>query len=379
VYAGTDRGVAKSTDGGAHWHAANNGLTEPDVNVMVIDPVRTNNVYAGTEAGVFKSVQRGAAWKLVTGVVVNDQVMALAADPRAGGTVYAATVSEGVFKTLDGGKTWIPVKEGLTDLDVEALVIDPSDTQTLYAGTAQGGVFKSTDGGGLWTAINNGLTTTTVDALAIDPLATTTLYAGTLGGGVFKSIDAGETWAEVNNGLSLEFKVTSLVVDPNRTQTVYAGLASGGGSDEDGVFKTDVGGAMWVRASNGIGLPYDTAAFALAIDPTDSATLYAGVGCAPDECDVTRVYRTLNGAGEWTDTVSIPSSYGFNALALDPAAPPTVYAGDGSLGVYKTTDGGKTWVVFNEGLDDLFVSSLTIASDGAVYAGTSTGIYKSQG
>lgn len=126
---------------------------------------------------------------------------------------------------------------------VSALAIDPSNTNTIYAG-ATGGVFKSTDAGANWSAAGAGLANTGVSALAIDPSSVGTIYAGTLGigGSAFKSTNGGGTWGPINTGLRNADRVPSdvfaLAIDPSNTQTIYAGTG-------DGIFKSIDGGAGW--------------------------------------------------------------------------------------------------------------------------------------
>jgi BNR/Asp-box repeat. len=62
LYAGTDGGAFKSTDGGATWSAVNTGLSDPDVYALAINPTAPNTLYAGANGGVFKSTDGGANW-----------------------------------------------------------------------------------------------------------------------------------------------------------------------------------------------------------------------------------------------------------------------------------------------------------------------------
>src|SRR5207247_1392343 len=62
IYAGTQRGVFKSTSGGS-WSALNDGLTNLGINALVIDPHNPDILCAGTDGGVFKSSSSGASWK----------------------------------------------------------------------------------------------------------------------------------------------------------------------------------------------------------------------------------------------------------------------------------------------------------------------------
>src|SRR5207245_2080938 len=81
VYAGTDGGVFKSTNGGANWSAANSGLTATDVRALAVDPQNPSTVYAGGD-GVFKSTNGGATWNAANSGLLGTGVAALAVDPQ---------------------------------------------------------------------------------------------------------------------------------------------------------------------------------------------------------------------------------------------------------------------------------------------------------
>ncbi|HUM02031.1 MAG TPA: PKD domain-containing protein [Thermoanaerobaculia bacterium] len=259
-----------------------------------------------------------------------------------------------------------------------ALAIDPSAPATLYAGTWGAGVFKSTNGGGSWTAINAGLTYPHVGALAIDPSAPATLYAsnfhvygganaGVDGAGVFKSTNGGESWTAINAGLT-NLNVFALAIDSSAPATLYAGTWGGG------VLKSTNGGESWTAINAGL---TDRHVSALAIDPSAPATIYAGMGYTG------RVYKSTNGGGTWTSTSDYPNR-DVDALAIDPSASSTLYAGLGTsefsfppMGIIKSTDGGANWT---ESRADLFVLALAIdpSTPATLYAGTrGDGVFKS--
>ena len=240
---------------------------------LAIDPSMPNTLYAGTERGVFKSTDGGATWSSLG--LTNIDIDALAIDPGTPTTLYAGTYGDGVFKSMDGGRTWNAAKAGLTNDIVYALAVDPLTPSTLYAGVdpryPDAGVFKSTDGGSTWQAIDSLLKHSDVWALAIDPLTPTILYAGTDNGGVFKSTDGGATWSSV--GLT-DVDIDTLAIDPGTPSTFYAGTYGDGGfksTGTGGVFKSTDGGATW----SSIGLT-DVYIDTLAIDPGTPTTLYAG-------------------------------------------------------------------------------------------------------
>jgi photosystem II stability/assembly factor-like uncharacterized protein len=293
LYAGTDGGVFKSTDGGATWSAVNVGLTSTVINMLAIDPASPSTLYVGTNGGVFKSTDGGAIWNAVNVGLTSTVINTLVIDPASPSTLYVGT-NGGVFKSIDGGITWHMSNTGLENgsINVGALAINPTASSTIYAGTmiclneysCAGGVFKSIDGGGTWiiTGLNN--TVGHISTLVIDPTMPNTIYAGTWGL-VFKSMDGGTTWGSTGgwDGGWPEHWVRTLAIDPLHPSTIYAGTVYGGiGSVSDqfreiyeGVFQTTNGGATWGRVNNGL---TNTAVYALMVDPSDPSIVYAGTG-----------------------------------------------------------------------------------------------------
>ncbi len=219
-------------------------------------------------------------------------------------------------------------------------------------------VFSSADGGGTWQAAAGGVGHRDVLAVAVNPIDPAVIYAGTFGGGVFKTVNGGRTWAAMNSGLANLF-VQALVVDPVNPSRVFAG------TDEGGVFKSVDGGANWTLSLRP--LPVTT----LAIAPSNPSIMYAGAAAR----GFGRVFTSVDGGETWnlgtaTDLVE--------ALTVDPLTPSTVYAGAPS-GVWKSTDGGKTFEFhplsnFPNGVAALAVDPMTPST---VYAGAEHGLYKS--
>ncbi len=183
--------------------------------------------------------------------------------------------------------------------NMEALVSDPNNSQVFYAGTESAGVFKATDAGSTWQPARSGLPPTAkVISLAVDPQNSNSLYAGTDEVGIiWKSQDAGATWTNITHNMETgtfadAYLPYNIVVDPNNSNTVYVGLGGYAGQ----IYKTTDGGAIWWVMDNGIPRDDDTYTdeiTALAIDPTQSSVLYAGVR-------KDGVYKTIDGGANWT-------------------------------------------------------------------------------
>lgn len=116
IYMGGDvAGVYKSDDHGRNWRLINNGLVDYGVYSLAVDRQNSQTVFAATEGGLCKSTDGGEHWQLLprtgrkelrlTGER-NRSIRAIAVDPTDGNVVYAASPSGKVFKSTDGGQTW---------------------------------------------------------------------------------------------------------------------------------------------------------------------------------------------------------------------------------------------------------------------------------
>jgi photosystem II stability/assembly factor-like uncharacterized protein len=287
-------------------------------------------------------------------------VLSLAIDPTNSANLYAGTQEGRVFRTTSSGLSWSGSSTGLPDANsVRSLAINPVFPSTVYAGTTLG-VFKSTNAGGSWSSVLSGAT----DSLAIDPARPSSIYAGT-DRGVSKSTDDGSNWS-VKLSTTFNDSIVALAIDPLKHSTIYAADSDYYGSV---LYKSTDEGQTW-GADGAVSLFVNVDAGALAIDPVQPATLYAGTGYG--------FYRgTDSGASPipWK-SASVNLSDEVPAVAIDPRDPNTLYAGTAHRGVFKSTDRGETWATFNAGLTNLAVNSLAIDPSGArLHAGTAGGVF----
>jgi photosystem II stability/assembly factor-like uncharacterized protein len=149
LFCATEAGVCKSRDGAEHWEPI--GLLGLGVRTIIQHPVHHHILAAGTEEdGVWISTDRGASWQPANNGLTHKTVYALAFAPQDEQTIYAGTFQGGVFKSEDGGASWKSVNTGLRVLDIHAVLVDPDDKNTVYLGTLNDGVWCSDDGGGHW-------------------------------------------------------------------------------------------------------------------------------------------------------------------------------------------------------------------------------------
>jgi photosystem II stability/assembly factor-like uncharacterized protein len=305
----------------------------------------------------FKSDDGANTWVVAQNRLAADDVRSLVVDPTTTSTIYAAT-DEGVFKTTDSGSTWRAANEGLTALDVRALTIDPKNPLVLYAvGFADphdesGGVLKSTDGGRSWSATSQ---SAGVYSVSVDPLNPSIIYAAgksPKGGGVYKSTDGGETWAFTrvtvmpqNPGSVVDF----LEIDPKVTSNLYAAIglrfcAVCDYGERDTIIKsTDAGGSWSMTALSAINVR------SIKVDPQSPSTL-----CVATE--QAGIFKSVDGGSTWIAVNEGLTSLGVLSLTIDPAHPSTLYAG--SQGLFKSTNGGGSWGI--TGIKDSSVSAVAI-------------------
>ncbi|MBI4913203.1 MAG: glycosyl hydrolase [Acidobacteria bacterium] len=139
-------------------------------------------------------------------------------------------------------------------------------------------------------------------------------------------------------------RVVDIAVVPSRPATWYVAVASGG------LFRTDNAGTTWTplfdeQASYSVGC--------VAVDPTNPSVVWAGSGENNSQRSVgygDGVYKSLDGGQTWKN-VGLKGSEHIGKIVIDPKHPDTVFvaaqgplwAPGGERGLYKTTDGGKTW------------------------------------
>jgi photosystem II stability/assembly factor-like uncharacterized protein len=363
----------KSTDDGASWQPAGNGIVG-QVDRIAVDPLHPGTLYVGTEGtsatailgeGVFKSTDGGGHW---SNVLPSTSGVSVALDPSNPDVVYAGN-ADGVFKSYDGGATWFrPL--GFAPDAVMSLVVDPADPHVLYVTTLDGGVFQSIDGAATWH--QSGLGTELVISFAVDPADSNTLYTGT-GTGPYVSHDRGSSWAPLDEDLRSTctcYGVEGLTVNPTDSSTVYVTSLFGGG------FVTGDGGATWSPLTAGLA---SISPKHITFVPSDPNTVYSG---SAGQFGPAGVFKSTDGGNNWSRTSLGPSGVYIWSLGEDPNDANTLYAATKARGLFKSTDGGDSWTAINNGLTNLSPNAVVVDPDDSntIYVGTSPnqgGVFKS--
>jgi photosystem II stability/assembly factor-like uncharacterized protein len=161
LYGGTTGGMYRSEDGAMTWKKINNGLIPESelmasmalgVNAIEIDHINPDIVYAGTTKGLYRTTNKGESWERIGQSIPEPFISSIVLHPSDSSILYVGGTG-GVWKSDDSGKTWAPRIEGLSSLNIRALAMEPKDLRTLYAGTNGSGLYRSTDAGRTWTGV----------------------------------------------------------------------------------------------------------------------------------------------------------------------------------------------------------------------------------
>ncbi|MCX6578761.1 MAG: hypothetical protein NT166_01090 [Candidatus Aminicenantes bacterium] len=234
---------------------------------------------------------------------------------------HAAMKEKSMFKHLPWqflGPTNISGR--MTDV---AIVAPKGKNYTIYAAGASGGLWKTINEGVTWEPIFQHAASTSIGDVTIAPSNPDIIWIGTgeanifrssmAGAGVYKSTDAGKTWQHM--GLAGTHTIPRIIIHPENQDIVYAAASGHEWTDnkDRGLYKTTDGGKTWSQVFY---INEKTGVIDLVMDPSNPDTLYAATW--------QRIRK------RWKDPRNDPG-----------------YTGSG---VFKTTDGGKTWLPMDNGL-----------------------------
>src|SRR5258705_8534602 len=226
-------------------------------------------------------------------------------------------------------------------------------------------------------SIGPAFTSGRVIGFAVDPNNPARYFAAAASGGVWKTVNNGNTWTPVFDTEG-SYSIGAIVLDPKNPLTVWVGTGENNSqrsvSYGNGVYRSDDGGKTWKN----VGLKATEHIGRIAIDPKDSETVYVAAqgplwGAGGDR----GLYKTTDGGKTWKKILSISDNTGVTDVVIDPQNPSTVYAasyqrrrhmwtlinGGPESALYKSTDAGATWHKLKAGLPttDLGRIALTIS------------------
>jgi len=225
-------------------------------------------------------------------------------------------------------------------------------------------VDKTSFGGLKFRSIGPAITSGRIADFAVNPDHPKIYYVASAAGGVWKTVNAGITYAPVFDGEG-SWTIGCVTLDPNNSNVVWVGTGENNNQRcvgyGDGVYKSTDGGASW----SNMGLKNSEHIGKIVVDPRNSDVVYvAAIGPVWSGGGDRGVYKTEDGGKTWNAVLTIDEHTGVNDLVIDSRNPDVLYAsafqrerkvftyiggGPGS-GMYKSTDGGKTWDKANKGL-----------------------------
>ena len=227
---------------------------------------------------------------------------------------------------------------------------------------------------------------TAVTGIASQP---SVFYQGASGGGVWKTNDYGTTWKNVSDGFIKSPSIGSIAVAQNDPNIVYVGTGSDGLRSNvisgDGMYKSIDGGSTWSH----IGLEKTGHIGAVRIHPTNHNIVYvAAIGQAFNANEERGIYKTTNGGKTWNKILYVSSQVGFSDIEFLTSNPDVLFASAWKAerkpwtiisggtqeegGIYKSDDAGQNWYKVTKGLPQNLIGKIDIditpADSRVVYA-----------
>jgi len=222
--------------------------------------------------------------------------------------------------------------------------------------------------------IGPALTSGRVSDFAVNPDNPSEYYVASASGGVWKTVNAGTTYEPIFDSQGA-YSIGCVTLDPNNSNVVWVGTGENNNQRSvaygDGVYKSEDGGASWKNT----GLKTSEHIGKILVDPRNSDIVYiAAIGPLWKEGGERGVYKTTDGGKTWSQVLKIDDHTGANDIVMDPRNPDVLYAstfqrrrhdyayvsgGPGS-GIHKTTDGGKTWEKINKGLPSVELGRIAL-------------------
>ena len=287
-------GLYKTTDGGANWNKIGFEKSERIANIIV-NPDNSQEIYVGVlgalwgdseERGVYKSSDGGATWKQLLYVDPKTGCADLAMDPANPNVLYASMWEfrrtgwsfesggdkSALYKSTDGGKTWNKIHNGFPEgkLGRLAIAVAPSNPNVLYTvieaeKDERKGLYRSNDAGASWEQLNNDFGITVrpfyFSRIVVDPKNEDVVVKGGLSGSI--SRDGGKTFKNLGN---MHSDIHDIVFNIKDSDIMYVGT-------DGGVYRTWDGGTTMEIVEN---LPLSQF-YQVSVDDAEPYNVYGGL------------------------------------------------------------------------------------------------------
>jgi photosystem II stability/assembly factor-like uncharacterized protein len=238
----------------------------------------------------------------------------------------------------------------------------PSQPNVFYMAPVNGGVFKSTDYGRTWQPIFDDQPTASIGAIAVSISNPNVVYVGSgeglhrpdlsVGDGVYKSTDAGKTWAHL--GLRDGQQIAQLSLDPKNPDRIFVAVAGHpyGPNEERGIYRSLDGGKTFEKV---LYRDENVGASDVQIDPSNPQIVYAALWESREgpwengvfNGDNGGIFKSTDGGKTWRQlTKGLPGNIVQANIAIAPSAPKTLFAVVRTKTIaklYRSDNAGETW------------------------------------
>ncbi len=242
-------------------------------------------------------------------------------------------------------------------------------------GKKQGPLSAKTFSGLKFRSIGPALTSGRISDIAVNPRNHHQYFVAAASGGVWKTVNGGTTWKPVFDKQG-SYSIGSLAIDPNNPLVVWVGTGENNSqrsvSYGDGVYKSVDGGKSWKN----MGLKNSEHIGKIVIDPRNSKVVYVAAQGPLWRAGGDRgLYKTTDGGKTWKRILYISENTGVTDLVYDPRNPDVLYAaayqrrrrvwtlidGGPESAIYKSTDAGATWKKLTRGLPKVDLGRIGLA------------------
>ena len=250
------------------------------------------------------------------------------------------------------------------------LMASPSFSQKKNSGTvaSKDTVFNSgVLSGFTFRSIGPAVTSGRVSDIEVNPNNINEYYVAAASGGVWKTVNAGITYSPVFDKEG-SYSIGCVTIDPNNSNVVWVGTGENNNQRSvaygDGVYKSEDGGKSWKN----MGLKNSEHTGMIVVDPSNSDVVYvAAYGPLWSAGGDRGIYKTTDGGKTWKNILSVSEHTGCNEIHMDPRNNNVLYAtahqrrrqgftyisGGPESGIYKSTDAGVSWNKINKGLPEV--------------------------
>ncbi len=301
-----------SYDTGETWNRAHTNTggiyNESRCWCVSVHPDRQGEVLSGTDLGVYRWDPAAARWNHVPSPMDRLHILQMAQAPHDPGIIFAGTRPAEIFRSLDDGRTWTRCRLG-------------NSTECYFINTPR------------------------VTSIQFDPQEKDTVWVSIEIDGIFRSRDLGETWEKLNEGLVSDD--THNLVFFDRDDAGREILCS----TEEGVHKSTDNGANWRL----IEVPQTSFVYMRCMErqANDSEIVFMSVGDKPS--GETGMLLRSRDRGESWEHVELPGRVNSTiwSIGTNAADPDLVFCCTIMGQIYRSTDGGESWLKMERELGEL--------------------------